>query len=72
MDVINKIVKIELHQQCIEILEAINFFKKMTEHTKINFNSSEFFIKKMSHKNEIYNKCINRLELRYKKIVEQL
>ena len=60
---------IDTHQNCIEILEAIEHYKTSIKHTEDsieNFKKLGFNPHKYKHNLIIYNMCIERLKLRYK------
>jgi len=66
---------IKQHEVCIEILEGINHFKRMIDSRKesiLGFAGTFYDLRiKYTHDIEIYNMCINRLEERYYKIIEE-
>lgn len=69
---------INVHQTCIEILEAIHLFevrKKMSIRSKDAPVIKEFFpdlVQKYSHQIDIYGRCITRLNERYAKMLRTI
>jgi hypothetical protein len=62
---------IQAHEKCIEILDAIDTFERKMDHAiwDIEFGFIREFpklVKEYKHRIEIYQMCIDRLNLRYK------
>jgi len=68
--------RLKQHENCIEILEAIERFERFKSDKKYSiFFHSNYFTgmkKKLRHEIEIYEMCIKRLEERYKKQLNKL
>ena len=69
--------RIEAHEKCIEVLEAIDTFENRIELAKwdIEFGFIREFptlVKEYKHRIEIYQMCITRLQERYNKINNQI
>lgn len=64
------------HQTCIELIEAMDHFKRMVQLTNDSIEgfpgSFPELKRKYNHKLEIYRACINRLEDRYHKQLKTL
>jgi hypothetical protein len=68
--------KMQDHQTAIEILSAINYFKRMKELTGESLNGMARMFpnlkKKYEHQTIIYTMCISRMENRYTNLVNKL
>ena len=66
--------KIEAHQAAIAILEAIQKFQSAIENTRTRPGNAIFpsVAKHATHKIDIYQRCIVRLQQRYDRLVGEL
>jgi len=68
--------KIDKHQVCIEILEAIRLYMRLISNVYEGLNGFPGTFprlrKKCEHDIDIYNRCIRRLESRHEKVLGEL
>jgi predicted aldo/keto reductase-like oxidoreductase len=64
--------KVEELQMLIEIVEGINYFKRLRKYHEDDLNKPiyHFMSDKLRHKIDICTKCIGRLESRYNNLMK--
>lgn len=63
-------------ETCIKLVEGIRYFEAMISHATVSMQGIQGrfpdMMSRLRHKSEVYEKCVQRLEERYKKVVAGL